>query len=52
MERERLLRERDKKIDAAIRRLQRERLESEDRLKVDGEEEAHRLDEVSCYSST
>ena len=45
-ERERLEKERDKKIDAAIRRIQRERLEFEETSKAEAEEEARRLDEV------
>ncbi len=46
-EKERLERERDKKIDGAIRRIQRERLEFEETSKAEADEEARRLDEVS-----
>ncbi|CAN0046661.1 unnamed protein product, partial [Hapterophycus canaliculatus] len=44
-EKQRLLKERDKKIDAAIRRLQRERLEHEENSKTEADDEARRLDE-------
>lgn len=51
-ERQRLLKERDKKIDAAIRRLQRERLEHEETCKAEADDEAHRLDEVRANEGT
>ncbi|CAN0454397.1 unnamed protein product, partial [Laminaria digitata] len=44
-EKERLTTERDKKIDLAIRRLQRERLEFEETSKAEAEREARRLEE-------
>ncbi|CAM9129976.1 unnamed protein product, partial [Scytosiphon promiscuus] len=45
LEKQRLLKERDKKIDTAIRRLQRERLEHEETCKAEADDEACRLDE-------
>lgn len=51
LEKERLERERDKKIDTAIRRIQRERLEFEENSKAEAEEEARRLDEVCSEGS-
>lgn len=46
LEKTRLLKERDKKIDVAIRKLQRERLEYEETSKAKAEKEAARLNEV------
>eukprot|EP00904_Undaria_pinnatifida_P012992 jgi/Undpi1/8823/HiC_scaffold_25.g11285.m1 len=45
LEKEMLTKDRDKKIDAAIRRLQRERLEFEETSKAEAEEESHRLEQ-------
>lgn len=45
-ERQRLIMARDKKIDGVVRRLQKERLETEKTAKIKGEEEKTRLDEV------
>lgn len=44
-----MVRERDKKIDAAIRRIQRERLEFDETSKAEAEEEARRLEEVCVW---
>jgi len=49
LEKERLERERDKKIDTAIRRIQRERLEFEETSKAEAEQETRRLDEASTH---
>lgn len=47
-----LTKDRDKKIDAAIRRLQRERLEFEETSKAEAEEESHRLEQVGAATKT
>lgn len=50
-EKQRLARERDRKLDAAIRRIQRERVEFDDASKAEAEEEARRLEEVRRWWS-
>ena len=50
-EKQRLARERDQKLDAAIRRIQRERVEFDDASKAEAEEEARRLEEVRRWWS-
>ena len=45
-ERERLTTERDKKIDETIRRLQRDRLDFEERFKAEVVAEAYQVEEV------
>lgn len=49
LEKQRLVRERDKKVDAAIRRIQKERLEFDETSKAEAEEETRRLDEVGRF---
>lgn len=41
-----MLKDRDKRIDAAIRRIQRERIENEETSKAEAEEEARVQEEV------
>eukprot|EP00903_Cladosiphon_okamuranus_P008626 g8272.t1 len=49
-EKQRLARERDKKVEAAIRRIQRERLDFEETSKAEAEEESRRLEESHAHS--